>query len=91
MPVVHFEIAGQVQGVGFRWFVREQARALNVAGWVRNLSSGNLEVAASGSEEGVRALLAAAREGPPEATVKQIINLTPQASLEFPHPFTILK
>ncbi len=72
-------------------FVRDQARAQEIAGWVRNLSSGNLEIAASGSEDGVRILLEAVREGPPGAVVKQIIKLTPQASLEFPHPFTILK
>lgn len=91
MPVVHFEVAGRVQGVGFRMFVREQARATELAGWARNLSSGNLEIAASGSEEGVRALLVAVREGPPGAQVKQIITLPPQSSLELPHPFTILK
>ena len=91
MPAVHFEIAGRVQGVGFRNFVRDQARALDVAGWVRNLSSGNIEVAAAGSEEGVQTLLTAVREGPPGATVKQIITLALQPSLEFPRPFTILK
>jgi len=91
VPVVHFEVAGSVQGIGFRWFVQEQARALHIAGWVRNLSSGNVEVAASGPDDAVRALLSAVRQGPPGAVVKQIISLVPQPSLELPHPFTILK
>ena len=91
MPVVHLEVAGRVQGTGFRVFVREQARAMEVAGWVRNLSSGNLEIAASGSEDSLRRLLTVVREGPPGAVVKQIITLTPQPSLDFPYPFTILK
>ena len=91
MPVVHLEVAGKVQGIGFRHFVQQQARTLQLAGWVRNLSSGNLEIAASGSEEGVRALLAAVRVGPAGAEVKQVINLAPQPSLELPHPFPILK
>ena len=91
MPVVHFEVAGSVQGIGFRGFVQAQARALHLSGWVRNLSSGNVEVAASGSEESLRALLVAARTGPEGATVKQIITLTPQPSLDLPHPFTVLK
>ena len=91
MPVVHIEVAGKVQGIGFRHFVQQQARALELSGWVRNLSSGNLEIAASGGEESVRTLLDAVRQGPPGATVKQVIKLVPQPSIELPHPFTILK
>lgn len=91
MPVVHLEVAGRVQGIGFRWFVRERAYELQLAGWVRNLSSGNIEIAASGTSEAVAALMAAVREGPPGAEVKQLINLPPQPSLELPRPFTILK
>lgn len=84
-------MAGRVQGVGFRAFVRDRARELDIAGWVRNLSSGNMEVAAVGSEQAVQELMAALREGPPGAQVKQVINLSLQSSLEFPRPFTILK
>ncbi len=91
MPVVHIEVAGKVQGIGFRGFVQERARGLQLSGWVRNLSSGNVEIAASGSEASVRSLLVAVREGPEGAVVKQVINLVPQPSLELPHPFTILK
>lgn len=91
MPVVHIEVAGKVQGIGFRGFVQQQARELHLAGWVRNLSSGNVEIAASGSEESLSALLVAVRAGPPGATVKQVIRLVPQPTLELPHPFTVLK
>jgi len=91
VPVVHLEVAGKVQGIGFRHFVQQKARALQLAGWVRNLSSGNLEIAASGSDESVQAFLAAVRAGPPGADVKQVITLSPQASLELPTPFKILK
>ncbi|HMN08907.1 MAG TPA: acylphosphatase [Gemmatimonadaceae bacterium] len=91
MPVVHIEVAGRVQGIGFRGFVQDRARALQLAGWVRNLSSGNVEIAASGSEEALRALLAEVREGPRGAEVKQVISLVPQPTLELPHPFTVLK
>lgn len=91
MPVVHLEVAGNVQGVGFRWFIRQRARELHLAGWVRNLSSGNVEFAASGSAEGILMLVASVRQGPEGAEVKLLINLTPQPSLELPLPFTILK
>lgn len=91
MPIVHLEVAGRVQGVGFRWFVKELAREHSIAGWVRNLSSGNMEVAASGSEEAVQALLDAVRQGPPGAEVRQLIMLSPQGVVELPLPFTVLK
>ncbi|MBK6488054.1 MAG: acylphosphatase [Gemmatimonadetes bacterium] len=91
MPVVHIEVAGKVQGLGFRGFVQEQARMLQLAGWVRNLSSGSVEIAASGTEEALRTLLDVVRIGPEGATVKQVITLVPQPTLELPHPFTVLK
>ena len=39
---VRLVISGRVQGVGFRWFVREAARRHRLAGWVRNRSDGNV-------------------------------------------------
>ena len=91
MQIVHLEIAGQVQGVGFRHFVRQHANRLGIAGWVRNLSSGNLECTAAGAGPALDELMGLLREGPPGAVVKQIINLTPPANPELPSPFTILK
>ena len=91
MQIVHLEIAGHVQGVGFRHFVRQHAARLGIAGWVRNLSSGNLECTAAGEDAAIEELLGALRLGPPGAVVKQLINLTPPQSPELPMPFTILK
>lgn len=64
---------------------------LGLSGWVRNLSSGNIECAAGGPAQGIDEFLALMRTGPDGATVKQVITLTPPASLELPSPFTILK
>jgi acylphosphatase len=89
--LVHFEIAGDVQGVGFRAFARSTAVRLGLAGWVRNLSSGNLECTVAGATEAIDEFLAAMRHGPEAAGVKQLIVLTPPANPELPSPFTILK
>jgi acylphosphatase len=41
--------SGQVQGVGFRYTVRQLAQNYAVAGFVRNLPDGRVELAAEGT------------------------------------------
>ncbi len=77
MSELQVAVRGRVQGVGFRWFVRERARALGVAGWVRNNRDGTVEVAARGSADALRALAAALREGPRGAQVTSLVELGP--------------
>ena len=48
---------GNVQGVGFRWTVRDVAKGFDVTGWVRNLPDGRVELQATGEEDEVRAFL----------------------------------
>ena len=91
MPLVHLEITGRVQGVGFRWFIREHARRSGLAGWVRNRPDGAVEIAAAGTEELLAALRNAARVGPPGATVEQVIERDPSTLADLPHPFAVLK
>ena len=50
---VHLVVRGRVQGVGFRWFVKEVARGLDLAGWVKNRADGGVEVVAEGGERRV--------------------------------------
>ncbi len=63
-------VRGGVQGVGFRYFVWQQARSLGLTGWVRNLLNGNVEVLAEGSRAHLEQLAVALRSGPPAADVK---------------------
>lgn len=65
-------ISGRVQGVGFRYHIRDCARKLGVFGWVRNLRSGELEFVAEGGREVLERLLKCAREGPPMSWVQGV-------------------
>jgi acylphosphatase len=47
---VHVFYSGKVQGVGFRFTTLEIARDVGVAGWVKNLPDGRVEVAAEADE-----------------------------------------
>ena len=65
-------IAGRVQGVGFRYSMERKARALGVAGWVRNRREGGVEAVVQGSAEAVEAIISWARSGPPGALVTDV-------------------
>lgn len=50
---------GNVQGVGFRWSVKQVAKGYDVIGWVRNLPDGGVELQVSGAEAEVREFIEA--------------------------------
>ena len=91
MATVHVEVIGRVQGVGFRWFVREAARRGNLAGWVRNRAEGTVEIAASGPDDAIADLLDAARSGPAGARVDRVAELPVHDLEDLPRPFTVLR
>ena len=86
---IRLRVRGRVQGVGFRWYVRERARRLGVAGWVRNLEDGDVELAAAGTEQGVANLVSAVREGPPGSHVEEVMELPPPDTATLHLPFEI--
>jgi len=58
--------------VGFRWFAMVRARAAHVAGFVRNLPDGSVEVEAEGAREPLVLLVAELSRGPVHAVVKDV-------------------
>jgi acylphosphatase len=67
-----YRVTGQVQGVGFRAFVRRLARACAVDGWVRNDPDGAVTALAAGTEEALARFRAGLAQGPPGARVAAV-------------------
>jgi acylphosphatase len=65
-------VHGRVQGVWFRGWTVDAARALGVDGWVRNRRDGSVEILASGEEEALAALIERCRHGPSAARVDRV-------------------
>jgi acylphosphatase len=57
-----FFFSGRVQGVGFRYTAESIARGFPVAGWVRNLADGRVEMLLEGEAEALQAVVATLQE-----------------------------
>jgi acylphosphatase len=97
VAIHHVRVTGRVQGVGFRQFVRERARALNLSGWVKNRPDGSVELLVSGDDDAAARLLDVVRRGPPHADVAGIEPVATPAPAhspeptQLPHPFAVVR
>ena len=66
---LHAIIEGRVQGVGYRYFVEENAIVLGLNGWVRNCWNGCVETIAESDRQSLEKFLAALRRGPRASSV----------------------
>ncbi len=65
-------IRGRVQGVGFRYWVREAAAERGLVGWVRNRADGDVEALFAGSPERLEDMLEACWRGPRFSSVTSV-------------------
>ena len=71
---LHGVVSGRVQSVGYRMFVRTQARALGLSGWVRNQEGGrSVEIVAEGPRDRLERLRELCLVGPPGAWVDETV------------------
>lgn len=67
-----FRIRGHVQGVGFRYATWQEARRLDLNGWVRNCPDSSVEASATGNPAALHTFDQWLRHGPPGAHVEQV-------------------
>jgi acylphosphatase len=95
MSRVRVEVIGAVQGVGFRWFAREAARRLDLAGWVRNRDDGSVEITVEGDDAAVERFLTQVERGPRGARVDELrrhpLRHGVDADATLDRPFEILR
>ena len=67
-----YRVHGRVQGVGFRYFVKQNADALGLRGFVRNEDDGGVLVYAIGDPLSIVRLADAVRTGPQHSEVRTV-------------------
>ena len=82
-------VSGIVQGVGFRFFVRDVANRLKISGYAKNLFDGRVEVLAVASQSQHAELRAALERGPRFASVSGVQEEVVPHSGEYEHGFFI--
>lgn len=65
-------VSGRVQGVFFRASTKQQAQALGLTGYAKNLADGRVEVLTCGDRHGLAKLRSWLAEGPPMAIVDDV-------------------
>ena len=78
-------VTGRVQGVFFRAWTRDEAKALGVTGWVRNNDDDSVEAHLEGSEAAVAKMIDLMAQGPSHARVDNVDveEVDPEGSARF--------
>ena len=65
-------ISGRVQGVGFRYFVKQNADLLAICGFVKNLSDRRVHLEAEGNKQQLELFIDICKQGPSHARVENV-------------------
>lgn len=84
-----FYVSGMVQGVGFRFFAQRVAERLGVAGYVKNLRDGRVEVYAIGPSDQLRVLRAELERGPRAASISGVVEEDAEVMPRYAREFSI--
>ena len=83
LKVQKYLISGRVQGVGFRWFVKEMADQMGIKGTVKNLKDRRVEVIAQADIESLYRFKQVLKKGPALSRVDEIIETDQDANQNF--------
>ncbi len=76
-------VEGRVQGVGFRYFTQNSARKLNIKGFVKNLTNGNVYIEACGEQDMLDEFIRLVKKGPALSHVSNLdMHKIPQQSFQ---------
>ncbi len=84
-------VIGRVQGVGYRWFARETARALGVVGWTRNMPDGSVVLEVLAPRAAIARFVAELQTGPPSADVADVRLSEREDPAPLPDRFVIMR
>jgi acylphosphatase len=84
-----YYVSGSVQGVGYRYFAERAAVQFGIAGYVRNLRDGRVEVYAIGPPDSLASLRQRLERGPIGASVEKVIEEDAPIDPQFEHAFSV--
>ena len=82
---VLWEVKGDVQGVGYRYFTMHQAERLSITGWVQNMVDVTVAIEAEGTDFQLDEFLSLLKKGPRFADVTEVITKESEANAARQH------
>ena len=74
MKTLKLFVSGIVQGVFFRKSIENEAKKLELKGFVRNLDDGRVEIVVEGKDENVNEMVKICKQGPSHSEIKDVVT-----------------